>query len=279
MSIDEEAAAATVGKAYDSGVNFFDTANAYNRGQAEKSLGRLLADYPRSSLVIATKAWAPMGEGPNDFGLSAKHLREQCHASLRRLGTDYIDLYQCHRPDPETPLEETVRAVEDLARSGKILYWGVSEWPAWLIAQANALADKNHFRPAVSNQPRYSLMYRQPEAELFPYCRENGIGNVVFSPLAHGVLTGKYPPGQPPPAGTRAADPKQNMVMNGLPSLLRTPRSGSPWVTFPVFGSAVTSSTSQSAGFVHGTASSGTTSTIRRASITCIAARSRVRRS
>jgi aryl-alcohol dehydrogenase-like predicted oxidoreductase len=213
MSIDEDAAAATVRKAYDSEMNFFDTANAYNRGEAEKSLGKLLANYPRSSLVVATKAWAPMGDGPNDSGLSAKHLREQCDASLERLGMDYVDLYQCHRPDPNTPLEETVRALEDLARAGKILYWGTSEWPAWLIDRANAIADQNGFRRAVSNQPRYSLLYRHPEAELFQYCRHNGIGNVVFSPLAHGVLTGKYAPGQPPPPGTRASDPKQNAVM------------------------------------------------------------------
>jgi aryl-alcohol dehydrogenase-like predicted oxidoreductase len=213
MSIDDPTAGAIVRKAYDAGVNFFDTANAYNGGEAEKVLGKLLAGYPRSSLVIATKAWAPMGEGPNDSGLSAKHLSEQCQASLKRLGIDYIDLYQCHRPDPDTPLEETVRVMEDLARAGKILYWGTSEWPAWLIAKANAVADRNHFRPAVSNQPRYNLFYRYPEAELFPYCRASGIGNVIFSPLAHGVLTGKYTPGQPPQEGTRAADPKQNTIM------------------------------------------------------------------
>ncbi|MCX7428094.1 MAG: aldo/keto reductase family protein [Planctomycetia bacterium] len=216
MSVDEAAAREIVRRAYDLGVNFFDTANAYNRGEAEKVLGRQLADFPRESLVIATKAWAPMGDGPNDAGLSAKHLFEQCHASLRRLGVDYVDLYQCHRPDARTPLEETVRAMEDLARSGKILYWGTSEWPAWLIARANAIADRNHFRPAVSNQPRYNLLYRQPEAELFPFCRHEGIGNVVFSPLAHGVLTGKYGPGEAPPEGTRAADPDQNAVMMGM---------------------------------------------------------------
>jgi len=213
MSLDDAVGRATVHRAYELGINFFDTANAYNSGKAEESLGRDLAEFPRSSLVIASKVFAPMGTGPNDRGLGAKHIFEQCHGSLQRLNIDYLDLYQCHRPDPEVPLAETIRALEDLARQGKILYWGTSEWPAWMIAEANAIADKNHFRPAVSNQPRYSLLYRQPEAELWQYCRHAGIGNVVFSPLAHGVLTGKYSPGEPPPKGTRAADPKQNPVM------------------------------------------------------------------
>ena len=216
MSIDEEVSRATIRKAYELGVNFFDTADAYNEGQAEIVVGKCLAEFRRSSVVLASKVWAPMGEGPNDKGLSAKHVIEQCQESLKRLNTDYLDLYQCHRPDADAPLEETVRAMEDLARQGKILYWGTSEWPAWRIAQANAIADKSRCRPAVSNQPRYSLLYRQPEAELFQYCRPNGIGNVVFSPLAHGVLTGKYTPGQPPPAGTRAADEKQNAVMKSM---------------------------------------------------------------
>ena len=212
----DETARDTIRRAYDLGVNFYDTADAYNRGEAEKALGRCLADFPRSGLVIATKAWAPMGPGPNDRGLSAKHLAEACNASLERLGVDYVDLYQCHRPDAATPIEEVVRAMEDLARAGKILYWGVSEWPAWLIAEANGVAKRAGARPIVSNQPRYSLLYRQPEAELLPYCRRAGIGNVVFSPLAHGLLTGKYTDRDAPPAGTRAADPDTNMVIKKL---------------------------------------------------------------
>ena len=216
MSIDEDAARDTIRRAYELGVNFFDTANAYNHGEAEKALGRQLAEFRRESLVIATKVFAPMGEGPNDRGLCAKHIFEQCDASLRRLNVEYVDLYQCHRPVGDTPLAETVRAMADLARRGKILYWGTSEWPAWLIAKANAVAAQLGARPAVSNQPRYSLMYRRPEAELFQFCRSEGVGNVVFSPLAHGVLTGKYTPGAEPPAGTRAADQKQNPVMKGL---------------------------------------------------------------
>lgn len=216
MSIDEDGSRDTVRRAYDLGINFFDTANAYNNGQAEEALGRLLPDFPRSSIFLASKVWAPMGDGPNDRGLSAKHIFEQCHASLARLQTDYLDLYQCHRPDPGTPIAETVRAMEDLARQGKILYWGTSEWPAWMIERARAVAEQIGARGPVSNQPRYSLMYRHPEAELLQYCEVAGIGNVVFSPLAHGVLTGKYTPGQEAPAGTRAADPKQNSVVKRM---------------------------------------------------------------
>ncbi|MFW6039029.1 MAG: aldo/keto reductase family protein [bacterium] len=215
-SLSDEAARDTIARAYELGINFFDTANAYHKGGAEETLGKHLQPFDRSSIVLATKAYAPMGDGPNDRGLSAKHLQEQCHASLKRLGTDYVDLYQCHRPDASVPLEETVRTMEDLAQQGKILYWGVSEWPAWLIAQANAIARQMNARPAVSNQPRYNMLYRAPEAELFQYCRQNSVGNVVFSPLAHGVLTGKYKPGQDPPAGTRAADPDQNKTMMRL---------------------------------------------------------------
>ncbi|OHB75063.1 MAG: voltage-gated potassium channel [Planctomycetes bacterium RBG_16_64_10] len=216
MSIDEAMSRATIHKAYELGINFFDTANAYNQGEAEHVLGRHLAGFRRASLVIATKVYAPMADGPNDRGLSAKHIYEQCHASLKRLQVDYLDLYQCHRPDAATPLAETVQAMEDLARQGKILYWGTSEWPAWLIAKAHAIAHARGARRAVSNQPRYSLLYRQPEAELFQFCRAEGVGNVVFSPLAHGILTGKYTPGAEPPAGTRAADPKQNMILKRL---------------------------------------------------------------
>jgi len=213
MHVDDETAAECIKVAFDGGVNWIDTANAYNRGEAELAFGRLLKDYDRDDYVLATKVWAPMGDGPNDRGLSAKHVFEQCHASLGRLQTDYIDLYQCHRPDPDTPLEETIRIMDDLARRGDILYWGSSEWPASMIQEACDLARAMGCRPPVSNQPRYSLMYRDNEAEVFPTCLHNGVGNVVFSPLAHGVLTGKYQPGQPAPEGTRAADDTQNSIM------------------------------------------------------------------
>ena len=216
MHVGEEDAAAQVKLCVDHGVNWFDTANAYNRGQAEIVFGKVLKDLRRDSYVLATKVWAPMGDGVNDRGLSAKHIREQCEASLGRLQTDYVDLYQCHRPDPGTPIEETVRAMDDLARAGKIIYWGVSEWPAVLIQEAVDTAYRLGCRPPVSNQPRYSMLWRNPEAEVFPATLKLGLGNVVFSPLAHGVLTGKYAPGQPPPPGTRAADDSQNRIMMDL---------------------------------------------------------------
>jgi len=202
--------------AYESGINYFDTANAYNNGRAEEVLGRYLSEFDRSSVFLLTKVWAPMGEGPNDRGLSAKHIREQCDASLKRLGMDYVDVYMCHRPDPAAPLEETIRAMEDLARAGKIIYWGVSEWSAAQIVKAGAVAREIGARPCAVNQPRYSLLYRYPENELFAVTQDQGIGNVVFSPLAHGMLTGKYKPGTEAPAGTRAADPEQNMVIKSM---------------------------------------------------------------
>jgi len=214
--ISDEVSRQCVRRAIELGINWFDTANAYNRGRAEEVLGECLSEFPRDSFVLATKVYGRMGEGPNDRGLSAKHINEQCNASLRRLKMDYIDIYFCHRPDPHTPLEETIRAMEDLARQGKIFYWGVSEWPPGLIAEAVGLAREMNCRPPVVNQPRYSLLYRHPEIEVFPLCQKEGLGQVVFSPLAHGVLTGKYKPGEEPPAGTRGADPKQSRTMKTL---------------------------------------------------------------
>jgi aryl-alcohol dehydrogenase-like predicted oxidoreductase len=202
--------------AYDHGINFYDTANAYNKGEAERFLGRIFSELPRSDLFVLTKVWAPMDDGPNDRGLSAKHIREQCDASLKRLQMEYVDLYMCHRPDPSTPLEETVRAMDDLARAGKILYWGVSEWPAWMMVKANHIARELGARPIAVNEPRYSLLWRHPEAEVFPVTQNEGVGNVVFSTLAHGMLTGKYAPGAEAAPNTRAGDPDQNMVMRAL---------------------------------------------------------------
>lgn len=216
FTCDDESSRAMVREAYDAGINYFDTANAYNRGEAETALGRHVADLPRPDLFILTKVWAPMGSGPNDRGLSAKHIREQCDASLKRLKMDYVDCYMCHRPDPDTPLEETVRAMEDLARAGKIIYWSVSEWPAPMIVRANALARSLGARPMAVSQPRYNLLYRYPETLLFPTTAEEGIGNVVFSPLAHGMLTGKYKPGEDAPPGSRAADDRQNTVIKAM---------------------------------------------------------------
>lgn len=200
----EQTAADCVRRAYDLGINLFDTANAYNRGAAEEVLGRALREYPRSSYVLATKLFWPMGDGPNDRGLSRKHVMEQCHASLRRLGVDYVDLYQCHRYDPETPLDETLRAFDDLITQGKVLYAGVSEWSAVQIDDAVAFAREHHLDQIVSSQPQYSMLYRTIERDVLPLCAREGIGQIVFSPLAQGVLTGKYRPGQAPPADSRA---------------------------------------------------------------------------
>jgi voltage-dependent potassium channel beta subunit len=215
-SVAEGAAIQCIHKAYDIGVNFFDTANVYNQGAAEKVVGRALKDFSRDSFVLATKVYFPMGEGPNDRGLSRKHIMEQCHASLRRLGTDYIDLYQCHRYDPETPLEEVLRALDDLVTQGKVLYVGVSEWSATQIADAVYTARELNLDSIVSNQPVYNMLQRYIEPDILPLCEREGIGQVVFSPLSQGILTGKYKPGQQPEQGTRAADPQSNTFMHNL---------------------------------------------------------------
>jgi aryl-alcohol dehydrogenase-like predicted oxidoreductase len=188
----------------------------YYHGAAEEVLGRALKDFPRSSYVLATKVYFPFDEGPNDRGLSRKHIMEQCHTSLRRLGTDYIDLYQCHRYDTETPLEETLRALDDLVTQGKILYAGVSEWSAVQIDDAVATARQFNLDRIASNQPQYNMLARAIEKDIIPLCEREGIGQVVFSPLAQGILTGKYKPGQQPEQGTRAANESINMFMKPL---------------------------------------------------------------
>jgi voltage-dependent potassium channel beta subunit len=213
---DAKTSKALVRTAIDAGINYFDTADAYNKGEAETALGKLVADVKRSDLFILTKVWAPMSDDPNDRGLSAKHIKESCDKSLQRLGMDYVDCYMCHRPDPETPLEETILAMEDLIRAGKVIYWGVSEWSATQMVRANELAKQLGARPIVVSQPRYNLLYRYPETLLFPTTAEEGIGNVIFSPLAHGMLTGKYKPGEEPPEGSRAADNRQNLVIKAM---------------------------------------------------------------
>ncbi|HEX8234616.1 MAG TPA: aldo/keto reductase family protein [Abditibacteriaceae bacterium] len=212
---ENETATQCIHRAYELGINFFDTANVYARGESEKVVGAALKNFARDSYVLATKVYFPMGDGPNDRGLSRKHIMEQCHLSLKRLGTDYIDLYQCHRYDENVPLEETLRALDDLVSQGKVLYVGVSEWNAAQIGDALQLADKLNLDRIVSNQPYYNMLGRGLEKEVLPLCDREGIGQVVFSPLAQGVLTGKYKPGQKPPEGTRAGDPKQNQFLNG----------------------------------------------------------------
>ncbi|WP_345467459.1 aldo/keto reductase family protein [Actinoallomurus oryzae] len=204
--IEEEAAAACVKAALDEGITTFDTADVYAGTRAEEVLGRALRGQRRESLEIFTKVYWPTGDGRNDRGLSRKHIFESIHGSLRRLGTDYVDLYQAHRFDHETPLEETLRAFDDLVRQGKVLYVGVSEWRAEEIARALKIADEMGLDRIVSNQPQYSMLWRVIESEVVPLSEREGVGQVVFSPLAQGVLTGKYVPGQAPPAGSRATD-------------------------------------------------------------------------
>ncbi|MEK0317804.1 aldo/keto reductase family protein [Cohnella sp. 56] len=209
----EETAAACISRAYELGINFFDTSNSYSG--AEQVLGNALKAYNRSSYVLATKVFFPQGNGPNERGLSRKHIVEQCEASLKRLGADYIDLYQCHRFDDNTPIEETLRALDDLTAQGKILYAGVSEWNASQIEEAAALGRKLNLRPLVSNQPIYNMFERYIEKEnVIEQCQLDGIGLVVFSPLAQGVLTGKYKPGHTIPQDSRAANEKTNGVIN-----------------------------------------------------------------
>ncbi|HEU5418024.1 MAG TPA: aldo/keto reductase family protein [Streptosporangiaceae bacterium] len=204
--VEEDAASACVAAALDEGITTFDTADAYAGTKAEEVLGRALHGVRRESLEIFTKVFWPTGAGQNDRGLSRKHIMESAHASLRRLQTDYVDLYQAHRYDHETPLEETMRAFDDLVRQGKALYIGVSEWRAEEITAALKIAEDMGFDRIVSNQPQYNMIWRVIEAEVVPLCEKEGIGQVVFSPIGQGVLTGKYRPGAAPPAGSRATD-------------------------------------------------------------------------
>jgi aryl-alcohol dehydrogenase-like predicted oxidoreductase len=203
--VEKDAAIACVKAALEEGITTFDTADVYAMTRAEDVLGEALEGQRRQGLEIYTKVFWPTGPGQNDRGLSRKHVIESCHASLRRLRTDYLDLYQAHRYDYETPLEETMIAFADLVRQGKVLYVGVSEWTAEQIANASALARDLKIQ-LVSNQPQYSMLWRVIEAEVVPASEKVGVGQIVWSPIAQGVLTGKYLPGQPPPEGSRATD-------------------------------------------------------------------------
>jgi len=211
-SVDRERTREIVQQAYELGINFFDTADVYAAGEAEQAIGQALRGIPRRHVVIASKCFFPMSQHPNDQGLSRKHILESVEASLERLGTPYLDLHQCHRPDPATPLEETVCAYEDLIRKGKILYWGVSEWSAGQIADACRIADARHAYRPISNQPQYSLLRRGIEHEVIPVCEREGLGQLAFSPLAQGVLSGKYTGGAAP-RGSRATDDSRNRFM------------------------------------------------------------------
>ena len=203
--VGDDAARSCVEAAFEEGINFFDTADVYERGQAEAVLGGILKGVRRSSYVLATKVFWSTGDTVNDHGLSRKHIIESCDASLERLQTDYLDIYQAHRFDTEVRLEETLRAFEDLVRRGKVLYIGVSEWTAGQISEALTIADEMGFDRIISSQPQYSMLWRVPEAEVIPLCRREGIGQIVWSPLAMGVLTGKYKPGESLPEGSRGA--------------------------------------------------------------------------
>ncbi|MGH9190601.1 MAG: aldo/keto reductase family protein [Acidimicrobiales bacterium] len=201
--VERDRAVACVRRALHLGINMFDTANVYAGGAAEQFLGEALSGIDRSSYLLATKAFFPMPNG--DQGLSAAQIVKQSEASLRRLRTDYVDLYQCHRYDPDTPLEETMTALTQLVRQGKARYLGFSEWSAEQIQAALDLAGSEGLERFVSSQPEYSILWRKPEPEVFPLCEREDIGQIVWSPLAQGALTGKYKPGAPPPPGSRAA--------------------------------------------------------------------------
>jgi aryl-alcohol dehydrogenase-like predicted oxidoreductase len=212
--VDDETAHATIHAALDAGITTFDTADVYAGTKAEAVMGAALKDQRREGIEILTKVYWPTGPGVNDRGLSRKHIMESCHASLKRLQTDYVDLYQAHRFDYETPLEETLRAFDDLVRQGKVLYVGVSEWKADQIREAVRIAEEMGFDRIVSNQPQYSMLYRVIEGEVIPASEENGIGQIVWSPMAQGVLTGKYQPGQPVPQDSRASGGEGAAMIN-----------------------------------------------------------------
>ena len=199
--------------AFEAGINFFDTANVYGRGAAESAWGEILAGRPRDSYVLATKVWGRMSDDPADRGLSAAQIGKQIDASLARLRTDHVDLYQAHRFDPDAPIEDTIEAFQQVVASGKARYLGFSEWTAEQVQAAIDLAGPDLF---ISSQPQYSMLWRAPEAELFALCSANGISQIVWSPLAQGVLTGKYRPGQAPPSDSRAANSDMNVAMDRL---------------------------------------------------------------
>ncbi len=212
-TVDDEASTRLVHAAFDRGVNLFDTAEVYAEGEGERALGVALHGLPRHRVVLATKCFFPMSDDVNDRGLSRKHIHESIEASLGRLQQDYVDLYQCHRFDPDVPLLETARAMDDLIRRGLVLYWGVSQWPAEKIAEVVALCRAERLHAPISNQPPYNLFDRAIEAQVIPTCQQLGLGQLAYSPLAQGVLTGKYTPGAALPPDSRAADARANQFV------------------------------------------------------------------
>ena len=207
----------TIREAYNKGVNFFDCADAYSGGEAEKFLGRILSDYPRSSYVVSSKVFFPTGRGVNEWGLSRKHIFENIDKTLKNMQLDYIDMYFCHRFDPTTPMEETLRALSDLVSQGKILYYGVSEeWNGARLTQAQSIIEKYNLHPMTVGQPQYHMMDRYIEHEIMEVCEKYGMGITPFSPLAQGLLTGKYKKGQPYPEGSRATHQADRQINNLL---------------------------------------------------------------
>ncbi len=209
--VEAEQTRACTAAAFEAGINFFDTANVYGRGAAEAAWGEILSEHPRDSYVLATKVWGQMSDDSADRGLSAGQIAKQIDASLARLQTDYVDLHQAHRFDVDVPIEETIEALQQVVKDGKARYLGFSEWTPEQIQAGLEIAGPDLF---VSSQPQYSMLWQAPEAEIFPLCEANGISQIVWSPLAQGVLTGKYKPGQPHPSDSRAANDAMNFAMN-----------------------------------------------------------------
>jgi aryl-alcohol dehydrogenase-like predicted oxidoreductase len=209
VGVERDQTEACTRAAFDAGINFFDTSNVYGQGAAESAWGQILPDFERDSYVLATKVFFPMSD--EDRGLSREQIHKQIDASLARLGTDYVDLYQCHRPDPETPIEETMEALTEVRDAGKVREIGFSEWTVEQIQAGLEVADTAKW---VSSQPQYNMIWRAPEAELIPFCAEHGISQIVWSPLAQGVLAGKYKPGEQPPADSRAASQEMGWAMD-----------------------------------------------------------------
>jgi aryl-alcohol dehydrogenase-like predicted oxidoreductase len=240
VGVEADAARACLDEAFEQGINFIDTANVYGQGAAETFLGEALKARPRDSYILATKLYFPMSDA--DRGLSRAQVQKQLDASLARLRTDVIDLYQCHRYDWDTPLEETMEALTRAVDSGEVRYIGFSEWPAERI---DAALKMSHVAKFVSSQPQYSLVWREPEAAVIPVCAANGISQIVWSPLGQGVLTGKYDPGRPPPVDSRAASEQMGGWMDRLlhPALLRAvqqlrPIADEAGLTLPQFALA-----------------------------------------
>ncbi|HEY6636803.1 MAG TPA: aldo/keto reductase family protein [Solirubrobacterales bacterium] len=209
--VERERTEACTRAAFDVGINFFDTANVYGQGAAESAWGEILKNYDRDSFVLATKVFFQMSDDDEDRGLSREQIHKQIDASLERLQTDYVDLYQCHRPDPDVPIEETMEALTEVSEAGKAREIGFSEWT---VEQIEASLEVPNTKKFVSSQPQYNMIWRAPEAELIAFCEERGISQIVWSPLAQGVLTGKYRPGEPPPPDSRAASDAMNWAMD-----------------------------------------------------------------